>query len=49
MSGEPFIHPLIQICATSSRPIAIDATFSRKLLHFGLTGQKQLGSYDYSS
>jgi hypothetical protein len=37
MSGEPFIHPLSQIHATSSRRIVADANFSRKLLHFGLT------------
>jgi hypothetical protein len=36
---------LIHIRATSSRRIAIEADFSRKLLHFGLTGPMQLGSY----
>jgi hypothetical protein len=45
MSGEPFIHPLIQIRPAPSRRIAIEASFFRNLLYFRLTGEKQLGSY----
>src|ERR1700735_2129996 len=45
MSGEPFIHPLIQIRPAPSRRIAIEAFFFRNLLYFRLTGEKQLGSY----
>lgn len=47
MSGEPFIHPLSQIHATSSRRIVADANFSRKLLHFGLTRHTAYAARSY--